>query len=242
MKTMLRALFALAVPLVMAACCDDGVQARAFVGHLTEAECARKANEPDAPISIVCPGTEVTLCWASNVDETNITIDPDEGGQSGPNDDRGALYLTPHADTKIVVEAGCVSTTKKIMVLNEPRTATFDARWDGECNKLGYTLNPAFVDDKVLALDVTAQWSPIMGTGGGDMQLCKSPPFLDGSHPIELFFFSIAVPFMQTPFSNPHKAVGDWLYALTDPACADSFKCSKDTAEPFDMTLTCPAL
>lgn len=239
-KIILLHCLALTATLFLAACsCKEGVKARAFVGHLTADECLRKVNEPEAPISIICPGTEVTVCWGSNTDSNTITISPDPTGQSGSYPQQGVLYLKPEVDTEIEIKASdCAATKKKVMVVDEPRTARFDAHWDGECEKLSYNLNPAFVDDNVQTTDVTAQWAPEIG----DAPACPANHFLDGAHLDEPYFFIIQNPFTLTPFSipPPHKAVGDWVYVM-DKECRRDFKCNPDGMYPFDMTLVCPS-
>jgi len=235
---------ALCLPLVMAACCDEGVQARAFVGKLTESECARKIDEGDAPLSIICPGSEVTICWkSSGVDSTTITVSPDPNGDSHSYGAHGALVLKPSKDTTIDIKASdCASTTKKVMVLDEPKPATFEGHLDASCNKINYRLNPAFVDPKVDAVDVTALFAPIVtnadGTTGG---VCPTPPFLDGNHPIELFFFQIPNPFLTTRFSRPLKAIEDWNYIVKATCLQGPKVCNTFAALPFAMTLQCPA-
>jgi hypothetical protein len=237
--TILLNCLVLTATLFLAACrCKEGVKARAFVGHLTQDECLRKITEPEAPISIICPGTEITLCWGSNTDTNTITVSPDPGGQSGSYPQQGVLYLKPEADTEIEVRASdCAATKKRVMVVNEPTPALFDAHWDGDCEKLSYNLNPAFVDEAIRTTDVEALWAPLIEGGSA----CPMNSFLDGAHLDEPFFFSILNPFTLTPFSgDPHKAVGDWVYVM-DEKCRRDFKCNKDGAFPFNMTLVCPS-
>ena len=236
--TILLHCFVLTLTLFLGACgCKEGVKARAFVGHLTADECLRKVTEPEAPISIICPGTEITLCWGSNTDSNTITMSPDPGGLSGSYPMQGVLYFKPEADTAIEVRASdCAATSKRVLVVNEPTPAIFDAHWDGECAKLSYDLNPAFVDDEVHTIDVEAQWASLID---GE-PACPADRFLDGTHLDEPFFFTIQNPFTVTPFSGPHPAVGDWVYVMDDE-CRRDFKCNKDGAYPFDMTLVCPS-
>jgi hypothetical protein len=227
-----------------AGCCDQTVVARAFVGHKSLAECKRALNVAEAPVSIVCPGTEVTICWGSkNTDKVEIAVSPDPDGASGPQEPFGAIYLKPRDNTTVeLTGTDCGGTKKQIQVINGPTPATFDASWDAACSLLSYQLDPAFVDPLVQTTDVTAQWEPQVRAHGGP-QTCPTPPFLDGAHigpPSPPHFFSIATPFLAHPFSAIQPAINDWRYTLK--ACDGlGFKCEANASLPFEMTLVCPA-
>jgi hypothetical protein len=233
---------AVSLALIATGCCDESVKARAFFGHLTQDECMRKMNEPEAPVSIICPGSEVTVCWsASKVDSTTITVSPDPDGNSGTFGPTGVMHLKPGKDTEVEIKASdCASTKKKIMVLDEPKPAFFDGHWTTSCTHINYELNPAFVDDKVDAVDVTARFFPTFRNGDGSIGTCTTPPFLKGEHPIEGFFFDIPMPFTTLRFSRPLKAIDDWNYFLT-AGCPQGLKCEPFVALPFNMTLQCPS-
>jgi hypothetical protein len=233
-----------AIPLAALAtgCCDQSVVARAFIGHKSLDECRKLLNTAEAPISIICPGTEVTVCWAaSDVSQTTVTVSPDPQGLSGTKAAAGALYFKPGDSTSVnIVASDCASTVKQIQVINGPTPATFDAGWDGKCSQLTYRLDPAFIDPKVQTIDVTAAWDPIVTDGAGGAAVCPTPPFLAGAHPIEAHFFDIDKPFLTHPFSRILKATEDWNYKLK--TCQGlGFKCNPAASLPFDMTLVCPA-
>jgi hypothetical protein len=226
--------------------CDDKVTARAFVGHLTINQCQEYLNRPEAPVSIICPGEEVTVCWrAEGPKSVQIDVSPDAGGQSGGYGAYGALYLTPKSDTTVKITAGCSSTTKQIMAVDSKKQATFDASFDSTCHAITYQIDPLFVSPKVETIDVTANFSPYVAVGyadgsSGTVQ-CKTPPFLSGWHPQEYFGFKIDDPYVTTPFVSSRHLVGDWDYAVkVECTQSDQFECNRAGRFPFAMTLTCP--
>lgn len=235
---------ALLLLLFLATGCDSRrfavVRARAVVGHLSMDECERKLLYPEAPASIICPGTEVTVCWRSILaDSATITVAPDPDGDSGVHPPNGILYLTPDRDTTVEIFATAYAvTTKKILVIDRPRPALFDAHWINSCEKITYRLDPAFVDGGVEALDVTALWNPTYSRDG-DVGTCTTPPFLEGHHPLVAFFFDVPQPFVREPFNQPIKAIEDWDYVLK-AGCPDGLNCNAGAALPFEMTLRCP--
>jgi hypothetical protein len=222
-----------------AGCCKQRVGARAFVGHKTPEECRRLMNANEVPVSITCPGEEITVCWLAGGDDVSsvkldVSPDPEMVSASGlPT--AHALYIHPKEDTTVKVSTDCASTTKSIMVIDKPKVARFDAAWEGSCQSLLYDLPAAFVSPNVRAIDVTAQWTPVATADTGAPGMCTFPPFLNGTH--DLFFLTVLKPFDLTPFSSAQPAVGQWAYALS-PKCP--VKCGSDTREPFDMTLICP--
>lgn len=242
-----RFILALVVPLFVNGCCDDNIIARAFVGHLTPDECRRNMEKGEAPVSISCPGEEITICWsAKGPDNVQIDISPDDGsGQSGTHPTMGAIYLKPQKDTKVKLTAGCASTTKEIMVLDGKKAATFDAQWDYSCQQISYQVDPLFVSQNVSAIDATANWTPYVTVGYSDgsvsNQACTTPPFLNGYHPQELFGFQIKDPFITTPFSSPRHLVGDWNYVVKAqcPQTDGRFVCNNQGQFPFSMTVMC---
>jgi hypothetical protein len=256
---------AIVIAVALGGCCKQEVHARAFVGHLTEADCAQRRAVPEPPTSILCPGEEVTICWIATGDMltgVNIAISPDPKGKSGSYAAQGALYLSPAADTSVTVKASdCASETKKVAVLSKPESFEFDAQWGFGCGPIHYTLDPAFVSASAQAIDVTALWAPIVtvggdggnpqdagvdggdggsgGAGGPTAVLCKTPPFLNGFHMNDLFNFDVDKPMSLTPFSRPHPATGEWQYAFR-AACPPGWTCNQDARLPFAMTLQCP--
>lgn len=222
--------------------CEERIEARAFLGHKTLDECLRLKDLPEQPVSIACPGSEVTICWGSNLNKVKIDVSPDVDGLSADNyPGRGVIYFKPGDNTSVKLSGTCTSTTKQIQVINGPTPAQFDASWDDKCQSLAYSLDPNFVDPLIQTTDVTAEWEPIVESGGQPMT-CPTPPFLNGTHtnPPEIFGFSIKKPFMKETFSSPKSGVGVWGYSLT--ACAGlGFKCDREAAAPFSMTLVCPS-
>lgn len=222
--------------------CDKRIVARAFLGHKTLEECLKLKDLPEQPVSLACPGSEVTVCWGSNVDKIKIGVSPDTDGVSGDNyPSRGVLYLKPLESTTVKLSGGCASTTKQIQVIDGPTPAEFDAAWDDKCQSLAYSLDPNFVDPLIQTTDVTAEWEPVVSSGGNSMT-CPTPPFLNGTHtnPPEIFGFAIKKPHMKETFTSKKSAVGVWGYSLT--ACDGlGFKCDRDAAAPFSMTLVCPS-
>jgi hypothetical protein len=240
-KSNLLAIGALAAGL--AGCCDEHVEARAFVGHLTEAECLRNISKSEPPISIICPGTEVTICWASKgVSNVGITVSPDPGGVSGSFPDKGALHLMPSENTTVDVKASdCASTEKDVMVINGPTPATFDAHWDSACHLISYELSTAFVDPKVQTIDVAAMWEPtVLDPETKAVSVCPTPPFLAGAHPEDVHFFDIDKPFLTHAFSRILKAPVHWNYEQKT-CVGPNITCNPYASLPFDMTLVCPA-
>lgn len=224
-------------------CCDESVVARAYVGHLSPEECLQRISEHEPPLTLLCPGSEVTVCWAARgktPPATQIKISPDPDGQSGTYSDHGAIYLKPNDDTQVTLTASaCAVTTKQIQVVTGEEPATFDARWDSQCQTVGYELNPAFADPRIRAKDVTALWHPaVFDKDTGEVFVCPTPPFLTGIHQPTQNHFSIPKPFQTFPVSN-NSAVGDWDYVVEACAGVPDFECSQATALPFAMTLTC---
>jgi hypothetical protein len=241
MKTLTMLVIA-SVSLLLGGCCDESVVARAFVGHKTESDCKRLMNLQEPPVSIICPGTEVTVCWgAEGVDNTNIVVSPDPGGVSGTHDAAGVLYLKPADTTTVeIVASDCASTTKQIQVINGETPATFDASWDAFCSLISYRLDPAFVDEKAQTIDVTAEWEPTFEDDMGGSFTCPTPPFLSGAHPKDLHFFNIDEPFLTHAFTRKLSAIEDWNYKL-DACQGIGYKCNPAASLPFAMTLICPA-
>lgn len=224
-------------------CCKEHIEARAFLGHKTLDECLKLKDLPDQPVSLACPGSEVTICWGSNVDKVKINVSPDPGGQSADDyPGRGVLYLKPTDNTTVKLSGSCTSTTKQIQVINGPTPAEFDANWDEKCQSLSYSLDPNFVDPLIQTTDVTAEWEPVVDSGG-QPKTCPTPPFLLGTHtnpPSTIFSFSIPQPNVKQTFSHPQSGVTVWGYTLK--ACEGlGFRCNPKAPEPFSMTLVCPS-
>lgn len=224
-------------------CCDESVVARAYVGHLSPEECLQRISENEPPLTLLCPGSEVTVCWAARgktPPATQIKISPDPDGQSGTYSDHGAIYLKPNDDTQVTLTASaCAVTTKQIQVVTGEEPATFDARWDSQCQTIGYELNPAFVDPGIKAKSVTAKWNPVViDETKGEALACATPPFLRGVQAQTQHHFSIPKPF-QTEGITAQPAAGDWNYVVE--ACTEypGWRCYPDTVLPFAMTLTC---
>jgi len=232
-----------ALALFAGACCKESVTARAFFGHKSLDECLKLMDKPELPVSLVCPGSEVTVCWKASGGKTTdaqVTISPDPGGQSGSKPATGVLYLKPSDNTSVKIAASdCGVAIKQVQVIDGPTPATFDAHWAPTCSQITYSLDPNFVDDRLRAVDVTALWEPNVQQSDGSVATCPTPPFLAGSHPIEVFDFELDKPNLTRPFSRVLKAIGDWNYKLQ--TCGSSFKCNTFASLPFDMTLTCPA-
>jgi hypothetical protein len=241
---MIRSLVVLAAAaLWLAGCCKEVIVARAFIGHKTLDECVKLLELEEQPVSLACPGSEVTVCWGSqDVDEVKITVSPDPEGLSGGYGTAGAIYLKPLASTAVKLAGSCTSTTKQIQVIDGPTPAAFDAHWDSKCSSLSYSLDPNFVDPLIRTTDVTAQWEPLVIDAGGHEVQCPTPPFLHGTHlnpPNGPFSFDIQKPNTKETFSSPQSGVTVWGYTLT--ACTGlGFKCNQKAAEPFEMTLVCP--
>lgn len=231
-----------ALSLLGGGCCDETVTARAVLGHKSLRECLDMFDEPEMPVSLICPGSEITVCWrakggkASNV---NVAISPDPDGQSGTKDLSGVFYIKPSDNTAVTIQASdCAVTTKQVQVVNGPTPATFDAHWTPSCSQISYSLDPNFVDDRLRAIDVTALWEPTVQNSDGSVSTCPTPPFLAGQHPIEVYGFEIDKPHLTVPFSRELKAIDDWNYTLK--TCGTGLKCNPFASLPFDMTLTCP--
>jgi hypothetical protein len=227
----------------IAGCCKEHIVARAFLGHKTLDECIKLLQNAEQPVSLACPGSEVTVCWGSKgPDKVKITVSPDPEGQSGDYPTLGVLYLKPFDDTAIKLAGSCVSTTKQIQVINGPTPAEFDANWDSKCTSLSYALDPNFVDPLILTTDVTAQWEPQAVDASGHTVSCSTPPFLNGTHTnpsSPIFSFAIQKPNTKQTFTHAQPGVTNWGYTLT--ACEGlGFKCNPQAAAPFEMTLMCP--
>jgi len=237
-----RKLYAVLVLSALGGCCDESVTARAVLGHKTLRECLELMNKPELPVSLACPGSEVTVCWQAKggkATDAKVTISPDPTSQSGPNNLSGVLYLKPQDNTAITIKASdCAVTTKQVQVIKGPTPATFDAHWTPSCSQITYRLDPNFVDDQLHAIDVTALWDPTVQNSDGSIQTCSTPPFLFGQHPIEGYGFDLDKPHVTVPFSRELKAIDDWNYTLK--TCGPDLKCNPFASLPFDMTLTCP--
>jgi hypothetical protein len=236
-------LAAASLALLAGACCKETVTARAFFGHKSLDECLKLLDKPEQPVSLTCPGSEITICWKGGGDGVNkaeVAISPDPSGQSGTKSTSGVLYLQPKDNTSVTVKTSdCATTTKQIQVINGPTPASFDAHWDNKCSAISYTLDPNFVDDKIRAIDVTALWAPTVQGTDGSIGMCPTPPFLAGSHPLEVYDFLLDQPNLTKAFTRQLKATGAWNYKLQ--TCGSNFVCNGLASLPFDMTLTCPA-
>lgn len=240
---MKRNILAIVALSLVGGCCDESVTARAVFGHKSLRECLEMMDKPEMPVSLVCPGSEVTVCWKAKGDKisnVNVAISPDPSGQSGTQDLTGVMYLKPMDSTAVTIKASsCATTTKQIQVIDGETPATFDAHWTPSCSQITYSLDPNFVDDKIQAIDATANWDPtVQNASDGSVQTCPTPPFLAGFHPIENYGFDMDKPHVTVPFSRKLTAINDWNYKLK--TCGGDFKCNPFASMEFAMTLTCP--
>ena len=152
-------LAALASLALSSGCCKQSVFARAVVGHVSEDACRKALDSAgDPPVSIICPGEEITLCWRASgaVSTVDILATDSRHRQSSSGPASGSMYFKPKADTTIDITptgSTCAKTTKKVGVLNQPEVATFDARWNNgeKCDFLKYAVDPLFISSSVLA-------------------------------------------------------------------------------------------
>jgi hypothetical protein len=226
-------------------CCHKQLEMRLLLGHKTIDECAKLVvGNQDAPVSIVCPGDEVTLCWGTNNGSVDISMDHDPGGVAGHySGSSGVQYFKPTETSSVTVTADCVSRKRKMTVVNGPTPATFDGRWSGDCAEVSYEADPLFFSPSLLALDVQAQWVPMQS---GMPVKCAAAPFLTAYHdtpgPYQFFIEKEGDPpyVFRDGFGNPdpRQLDGSWQY---DPkACVGKgFKCEQNEHAPFQMTLVC---
>jgi hypothetical protein len=229
-----------ALCLSLGACCKESLDARLFAGHKTAGDCRDLAKSgKESPITIVCPGEEVTLCWvAGNVQQ--VTVTTPAGATVEPA--IGAKSFVPQSSMDIDIKASdCAEQKKHVEVLTQPEQFTFDAGWD--CSLIWFTLDPAFVSSKVWATDIMANWAPSVPDTNGNPLACTTPPFLNGFHPQDLFGFQIQNPFITTTFSKKLHADGDYKFTpkFTCPAPGpDQIRtCNPYATFPFVITLSC---
>jgi len=147
-------------------CCNKHVDARLVLGHQTLDVCARLVKEGvDAPVSITCPGDEVTLCWGTpDNNGVHIEVEHDPGGITGDySGHTGVVYFTPTETTKVTVTADCVSKQKKVQVVTGDTPVGFDGLWSGDCKQVSYEADPLFYSQSLQAKDVQPQWAPMQG-------------------------------------------------------------------------------
>ncbi len=239
------------IALVLAGgCCKQSVNARAFVGNISDGACLERLNQDEYPQSIMCPGEEVTVCWKAsgdNVTGTKITVSPDPGALSHAYGATGALHFKPQANTTVKIDAvtsDCASTTKQITVINGVVPMEFDAQWDLRCTKLLYSLDPAYVSPNVKARDDLVKWNPTVSytdsNGNTYVANCTTPPFLKGFHVPDSFGFTMDTPFVTETFANLHNAAGEWDYQWLAQCPGDGLVCESGFRAPFVMNLVCP--
>jgi len=252
MKNATFALFAVVASLALSSgCCKQSVFARAVAGHVSEDQCRKILDSAgDPPVSIICPGEEITLCWrASGASTVDIVATDMNNSQSFTQPaTSGVLYLQPKSDTSIDITptgSTCAKTTKKVNVLNQPEVATFDARWhDGnKCDYMTYSVDPLFISSSVLASFDTALWQPIISySPDGQTEqtvVCTTPPFLTGQHVDDLYGFKLDTPFVTQMLQGTHKADGEWRYAVLAKCPSGPFVCNAAGVYQFAMTLQC---
>jgi hypothetical protein len=236
-------------------CCKQSVFARAVVGHVGDDQCRKVLDSAgDPPVSIICPGEEITLCWRASGASTVDIVATDMNGnvQSSSGAASGSMYFMPKSDTSIDITphgSTCAKTTKKVGVLNQPEVATFDARWNngGKCDYLKYAVDPLFISQSVLATFDEALWVPsITYSPDGQSEqtvACTTPPFLTGQHVDDLYGFTIDSPMVTKMLQGVHKADGEWRYAVTAKCptgtADEGFVCNAAGTYPFAMTLQC---
>jgi hypothetical protein len=254
-NAMIPLLTVLASLALSSGCCKQSVFARAVVGHVGDDQCRKVLDSAgDPPVSIICPGEEITLCWRASGASTVDIVATDMNGttQSSSGAASGSMYFKPKSDTSIDITptgSTCAKTTKKVGVLNQPEVARFDARWNNgdKCDFLKYAVDPLFISSAVLATFDEALWQPMI-TYSPDGQseqtvVCTTPPFLTGQHVDDLYGFKLDTPMVTTQLQGVHKADGEWRYSVTakcPTGNADSgFVCNSAGTYPFAMTLQC---
>jgi hypothetical protein len=227
-----------------AACCDENVKVIVLAGHQEMRACVEAVRDgKSSPLAVVCGGSEVTICWGSNVQD--VSIDPVGNSHGNPVGENfaGVEYFTPTASAKITVKASdCASASQDVTVISGDTPVTFDAGWkDKSCGQIDYVFDPLFVDPHARSISITALWAPFTRDQLGNMTLCKTPPFLAGFKTPDLFGFKIDDPLVTKAFSQPIALAGDWQFSPQFTCPTGEFTCEPSVAFPFSTTVRCPA-
>jgi hypothetical protein len=228
-----------------AACCDENVRVVVLAGRQEARACMEAVREgKSAPLTVVCGGKEVTICWASNVQD--VTIEPlgitSHGSPMGDNF-VGIEHFAPTSSGKVTVTASdCAAASQDVTVISGDTPVTFDGGWtDQRCSLIDHTFDPLFVDADARSISVTALWNPIVPDANGNPVLCKTPPFLSGFKKPELFGFNVDEPFLTKAFSQPVGLAGDWQFAPEFQCPPGNYVCDTNAPLPFSTTVRCPA-
>jgi hypothetical protein len=233
------------VAIVITGCCDENVKLLVLPGHQEPRTCLEAAKQgKSSPVSIVCGGKEMTICWASNVQK--VKIDPlgitSQGTPLGGNF-AGVEYFKPTASVTVKATASkCAEATQDVTVISGDTPVTFDAGWhDNKCSLIDYTFDPLFVDPGARSISITALWQPFVADANGNPVMCKTPPFLSGFKKPELFGFKVDEPTVTKAFSQSVGLAGDWLFTPQFTCPFGNYVCNPNAALPFSTTVRCTA-
>ena len=214
--------------------CHVVLQARAYVGHLTPEQCAQRAQDPEPDASLICPGDEVTVCWASpTLDHTEIRLAPDPDGESGRSDGvwdssvnlyHGIAYFQPDASTIITVAGSCATMTKLVHVVQDGEWTSIESEWtDSSCTLLTTFISTSYTSPRVQATAEQTSWQPMY---------TYTPSFVPSGS------CGVPRPFLGTHHASaaddPHAA----CCGSAPSACCDEFY--TDIVEPESMPTPMP--
>ncbi len=221
-------------------CCKETVDSRLFFGRLSPAQCREMMHKSPPPVTLTCPGDEVTLCWAGSTSTVSIDASDDSLGLDGIRPSSGAITFSPTTTTSVKVSASnCAAVTRTVTLVDHPIEAHYDAGWlTNSCTWIGYGLDPAYVSPSINAEYVRPDFKPqILDVANNQVLDCETPPFLAGRQVQRSFNFVLDVPLLNVWFAAPVQASGDWQFAWK-AKCPPAY-CNLGARFPFGIGLTC---
>jgi hypothetical protein len=235
------------IALAASGCCGDKVDSRLVIGHLALTDCEQAFVDAPPESSIVCPGTEMTLCWRAN---KSVTIDASDDalGLDGPAAQVGLKHFFPTRDTQVEVAASnCARSVRKVVVNDKGLTLPVDAHWNPSCSTLKFVLDPQWYDPKLYANWIEARFEPKVFVKGDQAanppiddrwEACTYPPFLNGNKIIPPHPFTVPMPLQPVTFGSQPPATGSWEHTPLW-SCKTPLPCTPAHLEPFRLGLTC---
>lgn len=246
--------------LLNSGCCDHKVAAVILPGDVGDQICANQLSKltetgSPQPFAGICPGEKVTICWASDVDVSITSADPQVNpGSSGK---KGRIVVQPTQSSTVKFKADCAEQSIDLYVIDHPTDVPVGGYRRSDCQSADFSVGP-FFSPKVNVTQIAANWVPTetityydaSGAATGTQTVActythdPANPFLKGqasrvSPPGILLLFPIVNPMSAEKLPHP-VPVSDtaWKFSGTFGCPADG-RCFDEPVE-FVITLECP--